>query len=90
MRRFITPASHEEYDHALATSPELCRPFAAAMGDLRTADDCLAGYTADCAVGLAGLTLPGAARLAAAVQARLLESEAAAKVVAGSSQGPQN
>jgi hypothetical protein len=73
-----------EYDHALAASPALCRPFAVATGDLRKAAACLAGYTADCASGLArpGLT-PSAAGPPPAWAARARLKVAEAKATAG-------
>ena len=72
---FVTPATAEEYDHMLATSPDHCRPFAAAMGDLRTAAECMAGYEADCQAGLGAWwgTVEGrraAGRLAEAIGGR--------------------
>ena len=79
VRRLITPASHEEYDHALAASPDLCRPFAAAMGDVRTARECLEGYKADRAAGVAGLDAATAGRLAAAMEARLAAAAASGR-----------
>ena len=39
----------------LATAPELCRPLAATIGDLRPAAQCLAEYGAALASGLSGL-----------------------------------
>ena len=61
VRILLTPATNEEYDHMLATAPELCRPLAAAMGDLRPAARCIDDYGADQAIGVAGLmgTEPG-------------------------------
>ena len=41
LRCWVTPATAEEYDYALRRTPELCRPFAAAMGDLRPAARCV-------------------------------------------------
>ena len=67
----------DEYDRALARTPDVCRPFAAAMGDRRPARRCLAEYRTDRARGgvrdLAS-TPDGARRLsllARAVAARL-------------------
>jgi hypothetical protein len=81
VRVVVTAASHEEYDHALAAAPELCRPFAAAMGDRRTAAQCLADYDIDRAAGLAGLGATdggrrAAERLAVAVAARFATAAA--------------
>lgn len=72
----VTAASNEEYDYALAAFPELCRPFAAAMGDVRSAAECLAGYEADRAAGMGWLSgteggRRAAERLAAAMADKL-------------------
>ena len=39
----ITAAPHDEYDDALRRAPYLCRPFAAAGGDVRSAAECVDG-----------------------------------------------
>ncbi len=72
----ITRVTAEEYDAALLHSPELCRPFAAALGDRRPAAACLAAFRAEAAAPLAALGATGEGRrraeaLAAAIRARL-------------------
>jgi hypothetical protein len=52
-RHWLTPAADEEYD--LARTPDVCRPFAAAMGDRRLARRCLTDGPADAARTLAAL-----------------------------------
>ena len=47
MRHWLTRITDDEYDAALARTPEVCRPFAADMGDRRPALQCLAEYRAD-------------------------------------------
>ena len=47
MRHWLTRVSDDEYDQALARTPDVCRPFAAAMGDRRPARSCLADSPAD-------------------------------------------
>jgi hypothetical protein len=82
-RHIITPATDEEYDHALAHHPHRCRPFAAALGDRRPARRCRAEYPADAAretvAALAGGSAGGSllARLANAVAAAAVAAEAA-------------
>jgi hypothetical protein len=49
---WLTPAASDDYDHALRVAPQLCRPLAAAMGDLRPAARCLADYAGDLAGGV--------------------------------------
>jgi hypothetical protein len=76
-QHWLTRASAEEYDLALARTPDVCRPFAAAMGDRRPARRCVADGPADAARTLAALaaTPDGARRLdllAAAIEARLM------------------
>ncbi len=76
-QHWLTRASDEEYDLALASTPDVCRPFAAAMGDRRSACRCIAESSADAGRTLASLavTPDGAQRLellAAAIEARLL------------------
>jgi hypothetical protein len=75
-QHWLTRASDEEYDLALARTPDVCRPLAAAMGDRRPARRCLADGPADAAQTLAALvaTPDGARRLdllAAAIEARI-------------------
>jgi hypothetical protein len=75
-QHWLTRVSPEEYDLALARTPDVCRPFAAAMGDHRSASRCIAEGPADAARTLAALaaTPDGARRLellAAAIEARL-------------------
>ena len=57
----------------LTTSPDLCRPFAAAMGDVRTAAECVAGYEADCAAGLGAWWGTAEGRRAASGLAKAIE-----------------
>ncbi len=76
-QHWLTRVSDEEYDIALARTPDVCRPFAAATGDRRPARRCIADGPADAARTLAALaaTPEGARRLdllAAAIEARLL------------------
>ncbi len=76
MQHWLTRASDEEYDLALARAPDVCRPFAAAMGDRRPARRCAADAPADAARTLAAIAAaPDGARriglLAAAIEARL-------------------
>ena len=76
VRHWLTRVSDDEYDQALARTPDVCRPFAAAMGDRRPARRCLADYPADARRTLAALAASpdGAerlARLAAAIESRL-------------------
>jgi hypothetical protein len=76
VQHWLTRASPEEYDLSLARTPDVCRPFAAAMGDRRSARSCIADGSADAARTLAALaaTPDGALRLellAAAIDARL-------------------
>ena len=47
----MTEASAEEYDDMLGRRPYLCRPLSAAMGDLRSAGQCLAEVGADAGRG---------------------------------------
>jgi hypothetical protein len=47
----VTPATDEEYDHALAHHPRLCRPLAAAAGDRRPSAQLRAEFAADAAPG---------------------------------------
>ena len=54
VRVWLTPAARDDYDHALRVAPQLCRPLAAAMGDLRPAARCLADYAGDRAGGIRG------------------------------------
>ena len=75
-RHWLTRVTDDEYDAALARTPDVCRPFAAAMGDRRPARQCLAEYPADARRTLADLAAsPDGARrlalLAAAIEARL-------------------
>ena len=75
-RHWVTAASDEEYDYALAHYPHLCRPFAAAIGDRRPARQVLADGRADAAETIAALasTPDGRRRLtalAAAIEERL-------------------
>jgi hypothetical protein len=67
-RHWVTRASDEEYDHALAHHPHLCRPLAAALGDLRPARQARADGPADSAAPLPPSRL---SLLAAAVRDRL-------------------
>jgi hypothetical protein len=74
-RHWLTPAINEEYDLALARTPDVCRPFAAVMGDRRSACRCLADGPCDAGWTLAALaaTPDGAQRLdllAAAISCR--------------------
>jgi hypothetical protein len=39
-RHWMTPVTDEEYDATLQSAPHLCRPFASAIGDLRSAREC--------------------------------------------------
>ncbi len=76
-QHWLTRASDEEYDLALARTPDVCRPFAAAMGDRRSARRCIADGPADAAWTIAAMaaTPDGSRRLellAAAIEARLL------------------
>jgi hypothetical protein len=83
-QHWLTRASEEEYDLALSRTPDVCRPFAAAMGDRRSESArrsarrrCIADGPADAARTLAALaaTPDGARRLkllAASIEARLL------------------
>jgi hypothetical protein len=66
---FVTPVTDDDYDFALARSPHLCRPLAAAMGDVRPARQCRADYAADLARPLPGLSDPEGSGLAAALSA---------------------
>ncbi len=80
VQHWLTRASDEEYDHALARTPDVCRPFAAAMGDRRSASRCIADGPADAARTLAALaeTPDGAQRLAllaAAISCRQAAAE---------------
>jgi hypothetical protein len=50
-QHWLTRVAPEEYDRALARTPDVCRPFAAAMGDRRPARACLSEYRADQAHG---------------------------------------
>jgi hypothetical protein len=82
VRVYLTPASHAEYDHMLQVAPHLCRPLAAAMGDLRSGAQCLADHAGDRAGGLAALRSTeggrGAAeRLAGAIRERFAAGAAA-------------
>jgi hypothetical protein len=75
-RHWLTRASPEEYNLALARTPDVCRPFAAAMGDRRPARRCVVDAAADAGRTLAALaaTPDGARRLAmlaAAIEDRL-------------------
>ena len=75
-RHWLTRVAADEYDRALAASPDVCRPLAAAMGDLRPAARLLADYPADRARTAAAVAAcpEGArrlARLASAVAVRL-------------------
>jgi hypothetical protein len=84
-RHIITPATDEEYDHALAHHPHRCRPFAAALGDRRPARRCRAEYPADAAretVAALAAAPAGRARLA-----RLADAVAAAAAEAGGGWG---
>ncbi len=67
MRHWLTRVAPDEYDRALASTPDVCRPFAAAMGDRRPARRCLAEYRADRArssIRSLAATPDGARRLA--------------------------
>ena len=44
MRHLLTEVTEEEYGYALAHHAHSCRPFAAAMGDHRSAARCIADY----------------------------------------------
>ena len=44
----VTAAPHDEYDDALRRAPHLCRPFAAAAGDVRSAAECVDGCAELC------------------------------------------
>ncbi len=76
-QHWITRVEPDEYDRALARTPDVCRPFAATMGDRRPARRVLAEYPADRARGGVrdfAATPDGARRLsllACAVAARL-------------------
>ena len=65
-RHWLTRASDEEYDLALARTPDVCRPFAAAMGDRRPARQCAVDAAADSRWTVAALaaTPDGMLRLA--------------------------
>ena len=72
----MTRVTNEEYDLALANSPDLCRPFAAALGDCRPAAAVLAAFPCESAVSLAALAATTEGRrtaeaLAAAIRVRL-------------------
>ncbi len=72
----ITRVTNEEYDQALARAPDLCRPFAAALGDRRPAAAVLAAHPAERAAPLAALAAAPEGRraaeaLAAAIRGRL-------------------
>ena len=60
---FVTPVADDDYDFALARSPHLCRPLAAAMGDLRPARQCRADHAADLARRLPAPSSPEIAAL---------------------------
>ena len=49
MQHWLTRVAPDEYDCALARTPDVCRPFAAAMGDRRSAHRCVADGPADAA-----------------------------------------
>ena len=72
----VTRVTNEEYDLALAHSPDLCRPFAAALGDRRPAAAVLAAFPGESAAPLAALAATTEGRwtaeaLAAAIRVRL-------------------
>ena len=72
----ITRVSNDEYDLALAHTPGLCRPFAAALGDRLPAAAVLAAFPAAAATPLSSLadTPEGqraAEALAGAIRGRL-------------------
>ena len=74
----ITRVADEEYDQALAATPELCRPFAAAMGDRRSAARVRADFDADRSRPLAALcTTPEGRRAADMLAAAIRERTAA-------------
>ncbi len=82
IRHWLTQSSDEEYDLALARTPDVCRPFAAAMGDCRPARHCIADGPADAAWTITALaaTPNGAHRLdllAAAISCRQAAMEGA-------------
>ena len=76
LQLMITRVTNDEYDLALAHTPDLCRPFAAALGDRRPAAAVLAAFPAAAATPLSSLaeTLDGrraAEALAGAIRGRL-------------------
>ena len=74
----ITRVADEEYDHALARVPELCRPFYAAVGDRRPASRIRADFDADRARPLAALAATPDGRRAADLLAAAIRARAAA------------
>ena len=79
MEVLVTAASGEEYDDMLGRRAYLCRPLSAALGDVRSAGQCLAEVGADAGRGAPVLTAGACAELAGAV-GRWMGDE---KVVAG-------
>jgi hypothetical protein len=84
VRHWISRVGCDEYDRALAATPDVCRPLSAAMGDRRPAGRLLADYASDRARTVAGLASSpdGAGRLdslARAVVARLAAARGAAE-----------
>ena len=80
MRHWLTRVAADEYDRALAASPDVCRPLAAAMGDLRPSSRLLADYPADRARTAAAVAAsPEGARhltqLASAIAVRLAAAD---------------
>ncbi len=82
-QHWLTRASDEEYDRALASTPDVCRPFAAAMGDRRSARQCIADGPADAARSLAAL----AATTDSAQQLDLLAAAISCRHAAATQQG---
>ena len=79
-RHWLTRVAADEYDRALAASPDVCRPLAAAMGDLRPSSRLLADYPADRARTAAAVAAsPEGARhltqLASAIAVRLAAAD---------------
>ena len=79
MRHWLTRVGCDEYDRALAATPDVCRPFAAAIGDRRPASLCLAQYAVDRALTLSrfAATADGAQRLALLARAIAIRLAAA-------------
>ena len=78
LQMMITRVADEEYDAALARTPELCRPFAAVMGDLRPAAQVRADFDTDRSLPLAALSSTTEGRRALDLLAAALRSRGAA------------